>query len=81
MFEISVEDLQMIISGIRDSKIDNAEGAPLRAMVNIRIDAVVEELRDILENAETITWYTGYYPKVIIPELLAQNIQFIKKST
>lgn len=77
MFEIKLEDLQTMVAGLKDSRIEYDPDGRQRA-INMKIDNVLIDLRDIEKNALAITWCTGYDPKVYLSEYVAQQIYQIK---
>lgn len=76
MFELKLEDLKTMIVGLRESKIDNPNS--MQRVLNIKIDSVLGELQDISSNADAITWFTGYDPKIYVTEYIATQLSQIK---
>ena len=77
MFELKLEDLQTMIVGLTESKFEAPPNQFPRA-INIKIDTVLNELRDIADNANAITWFTGYDPKVYLSEYIGSQLREIK---
>lgn len=76
MFELKLEDLKTLVIGLQESKVENPDSR--ERAVNMKIDCVLMELRDVVNNADAITWCTGYDPKVYLSEYVAQQIYQIK---
>lgn len=76
MFELKLEDLQTMIVGLQESKFEAPDN--VKRAINIKIDTVLNELRDIADNANAITWFTGYDPKVYLSEYICCQLREIK---
>lgn len=76
MFELKLEDLQTMIVGLQESKFEAPDN--VKRAINIKIDTVLNELRDIADNANAINWFTGYDPKVYLSEYIGCQLREIK---
>lgn len=78
MFEITVDDLKQIIEGVKLSRVKDPVSNKDRR-INVQISVLANELQDILDNANAITWYTGYDPKVTLSEFTAGLLRELKE--
>lgn len=78
MFEITVEDLKLMITSVKISRVKDPISNKDRR-VNMKIVQITQELQDILDNANAITWYTGYDPKVTLTEFTAGLLRELKE--
>lgn len=78
MFEITVEDLKLMITSVKISRVKDPISNKDRR-VNMKIAQITQELQDILDNANAITWYTGYDPMVTLTEFTAGLLRELKE--
>lgn len=80
MYTITVEDAEAIVAGIKDNLISDTFSIKERS-INTKGSQIIMELNDIIRDAKTISWYTGYYPKITLSEFIAGNIREFKEMT
>lgn len=77
MFEISLDDLELIIQGVRGSRVQVPVTQKDRH-INIKVGQLSMELEDIKRYADSICWFTGYGPKIMITDYIAGLIDGLK---
>lgn len=80
MYTITVEDAEAIVACVKDNMLSNPSTME-ESRINIKGSQIVLELNDIIRDAKTISWYTGYYPKITLSEFIAGNIREFKEMT
>lgn len=78
MLNMSYDDLVLLINAIKDQKYNNDTATASQRVANVKIDSLVMQLKDLETMSISVSWFTGYPPRVSISEDIGFDIIRVK---